>query len=145
MTASDPFNLERFIEAQSGVYEVALAELRAGSKQSHWMWFVFPQLAGLGRSSTAEFYGIGSLDEARAYLAHPLLGSRLRECVEALLAWAGRRPAEQILGEVDLMKLKSSLTLFDRIEVNGLFDQTLLNFFAGERDQLTLALLDCQQ
>ena len=121
--------------------ETAIDELRAGSKQSHWMWFVFPQLAGLGRSATAKFYGISSLDEARAYLDHHLLGPRLRQSVEALMPWAGARSAEQILGSIDSMKLRSSMTLFGCAELGGLFDQALLNFFGGNRDELTLALL----
>jgi len=102
---SDPHNLQRFIDAQDGVFDTALAELTAGAKRSHWMWFVFPQLTGLGRSSTAQYYGIASRDEARAYLAHPALGLRLRQCVEALLPWAGRRSPEQILGPIDALKL----------------------------------------
>ena len=87
MTDADPYNLQRFLDAQQGTVETALTELRAGSKQSHWMWFVFPQLANLGRSPTAKFFGIGSIDEARGYLAHPVLGARLRECVAVLLPW----------------------------------------------------------
>ena len=141
MTVPDPLNLQRFIDAQDGVYETALSELRAGTKQSHWMWFIFPQLAELGRSPTAKFFGITSVDEARAYLAHPLLGCRLRECVVALLSWSGDRSAEEVLGGVDAMKLRSSLTLFESIEPNGIFSRLLLNFFAGKRDELTLALL----
>jgi uncharacterized protein (DUF1810 family) len=139
---SDPYNLQRFLDAQDGIFETALAELRAGSKQCHWMWFVFPQLAGLGRSPTAKFYGIGSIDEARAYLAHPVLGARLRECVEALLAWAGRRNPEQILGPIDAIKLRSSLTLFDQVEPVSLFARGLEAFLAGKRDERTLALLN---
>ena len=104
--AGDPHDLNRFVEAQAGVYERALAEIRGGLKRSHWMWFIFPQLAGLGRSPTAQFYAISSLDEARAYLEHPLLGARLRECVEAILSWIGRYSAEQILGPIDALKLK---------------------------------------
>jgi uncharacterized protein (DUF1810 family) len=145
VTASDPFNLKRFVDAQASIYEAALAELRSGSKQSHWMWFIFPQHAGLGHSPTASFFGIGSLDEAAAYLRHPLLGPRLRDCVEGLLPWAGRRSPEQILGSTDAMKLRSSLTLFDQAEPNAAFEQALLNFFGGERDQHTLALLHSQQ
>jgi uncharacterized protein (DUF1810 family) len=138
----DPHDLQRFLDAQDGVIEAALAELHAGAKQSHWMWFVFPQLRGLGHSPTARLYGIGSFDEARAYLDHPLLGDRLRQCVEALLPWAGKRSAEQILGSIDAMKLKSSLTLFDRAEPRGMFELALVNFFGGRRDERTLALLD---
>jgi len=138
----DPFNLQRFILAQDGIYETALGELRAGSKQGHWMWFIFPQLRGLGLSPTAKLYGIVSLGEARAYLAHPLLGLRLRECVEAILPLAGRLSAEQILGSIDVLKLRSSLTLFDQVERNALFDAGLALFFHGERDERTLALLN---
>jgi uncharacterized protein (DUF1810 family) len=139
---SDPYNLQRFVDAQDGVYDTALVELRAGAKRSHWMWFIFPQLAGLGRSPTALLYGIASLDEARAYLADPLLGPRLSECVEALLPWASRHSAEQILGPVDALKLKSSLTLFYQVEPGGLFAAGLAAFFSGERDERTLALLE---
>jgi uncharacterized protein (DUF1810 family) len=138
---SDSHNLQRFVDAQNGVIGQALCEIRAGSKRSHWMWFVFPQLDGLGRSPTAKFYGIRSIDEAREYLEHPILGPRLRECVAALQSWAGRRSAEEILGPVDLMKLKSSLTLFDRIEPKSIFETALLNFFGGRRDEQSLALL----
>ena len=139
---SDPFNLQRFIDAQEGAFESAFAEIAAGKKQSHWMWFIFPQLAELGRSPTAKFYGIESLDEARAYLEHPLLGTCLRQCVESLLPWARRRSAEEIFGPVDAMKLRSSVTLFDQVERASLFDEALLNFFGGSRDERTLALLE---
>ena len=138
----DPYNLQRFVDAQEGVYETALAELRAGAKQGHWMWFIFPQLAGLGRSSTAQYYGMASVDEARAYLEHPVLGPRLHECVEALLVWAGGHSAEQILGPVDALKLRSSLTLFDQVEPDELFAAGLAAFFAGKLDERTLALLN---
>jgi uncharacterized protein (DUF1810 family) len=139
---SDPHNLQRFIDAQDGAYESALAELRRGSKQTHWMWFIFPQLRGLGLSPTAQCYGIASLEEAEAYLEHPLLGSRLRECVDTILSWHNRRAAEQILGPVDALKLRSCLTLFDRVETDSLFASGLASFFAGEPDERTLALLD---
>ena len=114
MAAADAFNLRRFVEAQSGgVYEQALAELRDGSKRSHWMWFVFPQHADLGRSSTAKYYGLSGVDEARAYLDHPLLGLRLTECCEAIRPHLERGvSAEQILGPVDALKLKSSMEIF---------------------------------
>jgi len=141
---SDPYNLQRFLDAQEGIYPTALAELRSGAKHSHWMWFVFPQLAGLGRSPTAQDYGIASIDEARAYLEHPTLAPRLRECVAAILPWAGRRTAEQILGRVDALKLRSSLTLFDAVEPGDVFTEALDSFFRGDRDERTLALLNGQ-
>ncbi len=137
---SDPYNLQRFVEAQEGVFESALAELHSGRKQSHWMWFVFPQLAGLGRSSTARFYGVSGRGEAIAYLSHPDLGLRLAKSVEALLPWAGKRSPEQILGPIDSMKLRSCLTLFDAIEPAGVFAQAL-NAFFDSPDERTLALL----
>jgi uncharacterized protein (DUF1810 family) len=143
VAASDSSDLRRFILAQDGIYETALAELRAGSKQSHWIWFIFPQLAGLGRSSTAQFYAIASLNEARAYLEHPLLGARLRECVDALLPWAApRRAPEQILRSIDAVKLRSSLTLFDRVAPDDIFARALDAFFNGRRDDRTLELLN---
>lgn len=145
VTLPNPFNLQRFVDAQQGVWATALEELRAGAKQSHWMWFVFPQLAGLGRSPTAQFYGLGSLDEARAYLDHPLLGPRLRAATDAVNPWAGKRTAEQIFGPVDALKLSSSATLFDLVEPESIFDNALQNFFAGGRDELTLALLRHRQ
>jgi uncharacterized protein (DUF1810 family) len=136
-----PYNLPRFTEAQSETFEAALAELRAGVKQSHWMWFVFPQLAGLGHSPTSQFYAITSLNEARAYLANPRLGPRLRASIEALLMWAGRKTAEQILGPLDAVKLRSSLTLFNRASPGDLFERALDAFFGGVEDERTLALL----
>ena len=139
---TDPRNLERFADAQAGVFDAVLAELRAGAKQSHWMWFIFPQLVGLGRSPTAIFYAIASLDETRAYLQHPLLGTRLRQSIDAILPWAGRRSVERIFGPVDAMKLRSSLTLFDRVSPNDLFGRALGVFFAGVPDERTLALLE---
>ena len=142
---NDPFDLERFVAAQdqAGTYDAAVAELREGRKRSHWMWFIFPQLAGLGRSSTAQLYGIASLAQACAYLDHPLLGPRLRECVEALLPWQGR-PAEQILGPIDALKLRSSLTLFDRVEPRSVFAAGLAALYEGAPDQRTLALLNAE-
>ena len=138
---TDPHNLQRFIDAQERSFDDAMAELNAGLKQSHWMWFVFPQLDGLGLSPTSKYYAIASLDEARAYLAHPQLGPRLRACVDALLAWAARRTAEQILGSIDAMKLRSSLTLFDRVAPEDVFGRALDAFFGGAGDERTLALL----
>ena len=142
---ADPFNLQRFLDAQEGIYQLALAELSAGSKQTHWMWFIFPQLRGLGLSPTAQFYGIASPEEAIAFLHHQVLGNRLDECVCAILPWAGRRSAEEILGAVDALKLRSSLTLFDQVEANANFADCLAGFFDGERDERTLALLNVER
>jgi len=111
--AADSFNLNRFVDAQSGdIFEQALAELKAGRKQSHWMWFIFPQHRDLGRSETAKYYGLSGSDEARAYAAHPLLGARLRECSEAILPHLRNEPPEAILGPVDALKLRSSMEIF---------------------------------
>jgi len=111
--AADPFHLDRFVEAQANrVYEHALAELRAGAKRSHWMWFIFPQARGLGRSATAKFFGLSGVDEARAYAAHPLLGPRLRESAAAVLEHLGEKSAEVIFGPVDAMKFRSSMDIF---------------------------------
>ncbi|RBY85218.1 DUF1810 domain-containing protein [Blastococcus sp. TF02A-26] len=138
---SDPFDLQRFVDAQSGTYEQALAELRAGAKRSHWMWFVFPQVAGLGRSTMAQRYAISGLDEARAYLAHSVLGPRLVECARALTGLAGRS-AEQVFGSVDALKLRSSMTLFAAATPDEpVFGEVLDRYFAGERDEATTARL----
>jgi uncharacterized protein (DUF1810 family) len=142
MPAADPHGLQRFVDAQRDVYAQALAELRRGRKTSHWMWFVFPQLAGLGRSETARFYGIASRAEAAAYLAHPLLGPRLRECTQQLLGHHGAS-ALQIFGPVDALKFGSSMTLFEQVAPDEpLFARALDRYQAGRRDPLTLALLD---
>jgi uncharacterized protein (DUF1810 family) len=136
------FDLDRFVAAQDGIYPEALADLKRSRKESHWMWFVFPQLAGLGRSDTARFYGIASVAEARAYLAHPVLGPRLRESAETILAHP-ERSAEAIFGVVDAMKLKSSMTLFAAVASEpAAFVAVLDAFFNGEIDAATLALLD---
>nr|WP_166177348.1 DUF1810 domain-containing protein [Altererythrobacter segetis] len=133
--------LDRFVDAQRSTYDRALAELHAGAKQSHWMWFVFPQIAGLGLSSTARFYAIADAVEAVAYLSHPILGTRLRECTDAMLGWAGRKTAEAILGPVDAMKFVSSMTLFDAVaQDDNRFARALAAFNHGERDPLTLEL-----
>jgi uncharacterized protein (DUF1810 family) len=139
---TDPYKLQRFIDAQEQDFEIALEELREGLKRSHWMWFIFPQLAGLGLSPTAQYFAISSLEEARAYLEHLLLGSRLRLCLGALLQWSDKRTAEQILGPIDAMKLRSSLTLFEAASGDPLFGRALEAFFGGERDDRTLALLN---
>jgi uncharacterized protein (DUF1810 family) len=113
---ADPFNLDRFIIAQAGgVYERALAELRAGRKRSHWMWFIFPQHRDLGRSSNAKYYGLSGLDEARAYAAHPVLGQRLRECCSAILPHLAMHSPESILGAIDAIKLMSSMEIFAEV------------------------------
>ena len=140
MTSPD---LERFVTAQDehGTYDRALSELHRGRKQSHWMWFVFPQLEGLGRSATAQAYAVHGLDEARAYLDHPVLGPRLRECCQALLA-TGEVSAEQVLGGIDAVKLRSSMTLFHRADPHDpIFPAVLDQFFAGEPDDATDELL----
>ena len=136
---TDAHNLARFIEAQATTHETALAELRAGRKRSHWMWFVFPQLAGLGHSPTAQHYAIASLAEAQAYLAHPILGARLRQCVAVLLALP-TADAEAVLGPVDALKLRSSLTLFAAAGGGAAFTDLLTRWF-GTGDPRTLALL----
>jgi uncharacterized protein (DUF1810 family) len=139
---SDAFDLDRFVAAQDagGTYERALAELRRGRKQSHWMWFVFPQLAGLGRSATSRRYAISSLDEARAYLIHPVLGARLRDCAHVVAA--ARPGAEATFGGVDAQKLQSSMTLFLRAAPDEpVFAQVLQRHFGGLPDATTDGLL----
>jgi uncharacterized protein (DUF1810 family) len=139
---SDPFRLQRFIDAQEGVHARALDELRAGRKTTHWMWFVFPQVAGLGSSAMAQRYAIGSLEEARAYLAHPVLGPRLVECTEAVLSHPDRT-AHQILGSPDDVKLRSSMTLFVLVAgPESVFQRVLDAFFDGETDQRTVDLVE---
>lgn len=139
--ATDHFHLERFLEAQAADYATALAELGAGRKRTHWVWYVLPQLRGLGLSSTSSFYGITGLAEARAYAAHPVLGERLRESVRAMLAHEDVS-AREILGEIDAMKLQSCLTLFAAaVPDEPLFVAGLERFFGGEPDSKTLTLL----
>ena len=143
-TEADPFDLARFIAAQDGVYERALAEIRRGRKTGHWMWFVFPQLRGLGISSMSQRFAMASLAEARAYLAHPLLGPRYRECVSALQDLVGTT-AVAVFGEVDAAKLASSLTLFaEAAPDDRLFTAALDRWFGGRRDEKTLTLLGSQ-
>jgi uncharacterized protein (DUF1810 family) len=143
VNAADPFNLARFVDAQSGgLHERFVAELRAGCKQTHCMWFVFPQMSGLGSSRQSDFYGITGLDEARAYLAHPLLGPRLHECAETLLALDPSLSASAIFRSPDDLKLRSSLTLFGQAAGPGsIFERLLLKYFAGVADDLTLLML----
>ena len=139
---TDPFDLQRFVAAQARVYDAVTAELAAGAKTSHWMWFVFPQHKRLGRSSTALHYGIGSLDEAQAYWRHPLLGARLRECCALLLALPPGRSALQVFGSIDTLKLRSCLTLFEHAAPDeAAFGALLERFYGGERDAATLGLL----
>ncbi len=138
---ADPFNLRRFVEAQESEYGTALAELRAGRKTSHWIWFIFPQIAGLGQSPTARFYAIVSLDEARAYLRHPVLGPRLHECLEVLQS-LGPTSAERVFGSLDAMKFRSSLTLFRQADPDDRpVGAALDRWFGGDPDERTLALL----
>jgi uncharacterized protein (DUF1810 family) len=135
-------NLARFVEAQAPVYDRALDELRAGHKQSHWMWFIFPQISGLGHSPMAQHFAITSLEEVRAYLAHPLLGARLRECCEAVLAVEGK-DAYAIFGSPDDLKFRSSMTLFAHAAPDDtLFRSLLAKYYNGEEDPLTLQQID---
>jgi uncharacterized protein (DUF1810 family) len=134
-------DLERFSTAQAGVYAQVCAELRAGQKRSHWMWFVFPQIYGLGSSAMAVRYALASVDEAKAYLAHPVLGARLRECTGLVLGVQGKT-VEEIFGYPDDLKFHSSMTLFARADASGgLFAEVLTKFFDGAEDQGTLARL----
>ena len=139
MSTEDPYDLQRFVAAQDagGTYDHAIAELRGGRKTSHWMWFIFPQIAGLGYSTASRTYAISSLQEARAYLAHPVLGARLVECADILTGLPGRT-AEQIFGEVDALKLRSSVTLFMRAAPDEpVFRQVLDQYFDGVPDSVT--------
>jgi uncharacterized protein (DUF1810 family) len=137
----DPFDLARFVEAQAGVFESALDELRRGKKTGHWMWFVFPQLAGLGGSSMAVRYAVGSLDEARAYLAHPILGPRLRACVETLNGLTGET-AEAVFGFPDVLKCRSCLTLFAAAAPDeALFRHAIETHYGGQTCERSLELL----
>ena len=139
---ADPFQLQRFVDAQAPVFDAVCAELRAGRKASHWMWFVFPQLRGLGRSAMASAYGIASLDEAHAYLAHPLLGPRLRQCTQRVLDVEGR-DAHAIFGSPDDLKFRSCMSLFARVAGGrSVFDAALDRYFDGQPDPATLRLLD---
>lgn len=137
----DPYDLRRFVEAQEADYERALAELRSGRKRTHWMWYIFPQLDGLAFSTMSKRYAIKSVEEAAAYLAHPILGPRLRECAEAVLRIEGRS-ATAIFGSPDDLKLRSSTTLFACVSPPGSeFDRLLAKYYGGERDGKTLQLL----
>ena len=142
---ADPFDLRRFVDAQDRVYDTVLAELRNGAKRSHWIWFVFPQMRGLGRTATAQHYGIASLEEARAYLAHPVLGPRLRECTRLVAAIDGRS-ADAIFGFPDNLKVRSSMTLFARAaddpDIRADFRAVLDKFYVGDEDPATVDLLN---
>ncbi len=142
ISRDDPFDLNRFMSAQERVYGTVLAELKSGRKRSHWIWFIFPQIEGLGHSPTSQFYAIKSIEEARRYLKHPVLGARLVECAETVLAVEGRSVAD-IFGYPDDMKLKSSMTLFASVteDTNSVFVRVLEKYFHGERDERTLQLL----
>jgi uncharacterized protein (DUF1810 family) len=137
----DPFDLARFLSAQAGMYPQVLAELQAGEKRSHWIWFIFPQLKGLGRSPQSEYYGIGSLEEAEAYWQHPVLGPRLEECARLVNA-IEKGSIEQILGFPDDLKFRSSMTLFARaVPENTIFNDALKKYFNSDPDPQTLQLL----
>lgn len=137
----DAYNLQRFLDAQEGVYDTVLSELRAGRKSSHWIWFIFPQIPGLGHSEMARQFAITLLDEAKAYLRHPILGPRLRACTQLVLEVNGRS-AEEIFGYPDHLKFWSCMTLFLTTATdNTLFKNALLKYFDGQPDQLTLDLL----
>ncbi|QQO12006.1 DUF1810 domain-containing protein [Bradyrhizobium diazoefficiens] len=137
---TDPFDLVRFVQAQDPVFRAVQGELARGRKQSHWMWFVFPQIAGLGFSAMSQRYAIGSRAEARAYLAHPILGPRLIECTRLVLAVEGRT-INAILGAPDDAKFRSSMTLFGAVSDEPVFGEALARYFGGERDEATLELL----
>jgi uncharacterized protein (DUF1810 family) len=142
VNTDDPYDLNRFLIAQEGIYDRALAELKAGQKRTHWMWYIFPQIDGLGYSPTAEHYAVKSLEEARQYLDHPVLGKRLLECTEAVLGIRGGSVSE-IFGYPDDLKFKSSMTLFEKVAGPGsVFSSALERYCHGGRDTATLRLLD---
>lgn len=134
------FDLDRFVSAQEYDYPVALSEIKAGRKYSHWIWYIFPQLKGLGRSYNSDFYGLASVAEAKAYLDHPVLGARLREIVQALLLHRGKNPKE-ILGDIDASKVRSSMTLFDKVCPGDIFARVLDEFYDGRRCNRTLRMI----
>jgi uncharacterized protein (DUF1810 family) len=141
MKTIETFNLNRFLGAQESFYADALKEIKRGYKESHWIWFIFPQMRGLGRSPMAENYGIKSIEEARAYLEEPILKKRLIEISSALLKHKGKSTAYEILGTLDAIKVRSSMTLFDHVMPNAIFADVLDAFYNGERDVMTLELL----
>lgn len=136
MTTPDTFNLQRFLDVQENEYADALHEIKQGYKRSHWIWFIFPQMRGLGRSSMAEYYGISSIEEARAYLDNPTLKARLLEISTALLKHKGKSTAYEILGTIDAIKVRSCMTLFDHILPSAIFAEILDTFYNSERDEL---------
>ena len=140
---TDPFDLQRFLEAQAPLYPRVLAELRSGQKQSHWMWFIFPQIAGLGHSAMAQRYAVTCLDEAVAYLGHNILGFRLKECT-ALITAVECRTIREILGSPDDLKFHSSMTLFGAVSSDPEFSAAIAKFYNGTRDQRTLDILVSQ-
>ena len=137
---SDIHNLTRFVDAQKGVYDSVVQELRNGMKRGHWMWYIFPQIAGLGMTATSQMYAIESIDEAKAYYAHPILGSRLQECTQLVMNVKGRT-AKEIFGYIDNLKFRSCMTLFGCASDEGVFRDALDKYFDGEADQLTLDIL----
>jgi uncharacterized protein (DUF1810 family) len=140
--SEDPYNLARFVSAQKDIYAQVLTEIKSGRKRSHWMWYIFPQIDGLGWSATSKFYAIKNIDEARAYLNHPVLGQRLLECAQAVLD-VKDRSATEIFGSPDDLKLRSCATLFALISLPGsVFEQIIEKYFEGERDEKTLQLLN---
>ena len=141
MNTPGPFHLQRFLDAQKNDYADALHEIKQGHKQSHWIWFIFPQMRGLGRSYMAEYYGISSIEEARAYLDNPTLKARLIEISTALLQHKGKSTAYEILGTIDAIKVRSCMTLFDHILPNAIFAEVLDAFYNGERDKKTTQMI----
>lgn len=140
----DIYNLTRFVEAQQGNYESVVQELRGGMKRGHWMWYIFPQIAGLGMSATSHMYAITTIDEAKAYYNHSLLGSRLRQCTQLVLDVNGRN-AQQIFGYTDSLKFRSCMTLFDCAAKNDeLFRDALVTYYQGEADEITLKILESE-
>ena len=136
----DKFNLTRFVSAQNAVYQTVIDELKAGRKRTHWMWYIFPQLKHLGRSTNAKFYGLSDADEVKAYLNHPILGQRLREVSETILSLPTDNAVE-VFGGIDSRKLKSSMTLFDSVSPNDIFSKILEKYFQSRLDPLTQKLL----
>ena len=140
MTMSDPFDLQRFVNAQESVYRSVVEELRHGKKRSHWIWFIFPQVEGLGHSSMASHFAIRSREEAKAYLAMPVLRARLVECTSRVMA-VPDKSAHEIFGSPDDLKFRSSMTLFDAVDHGGIYEQAIIRFFGGQRDEATLKIL----